>query len=446
MVQLAMQKSETKKDQFQKAFEAFRKKEFTKEPAWLSSVRDGAIRYFSEHGFPTPHEEQWRYTNLGVLRDTHFDFSLKSDARISPETINRLRPFQIDSYRLVFIDGFFSESLSSVKSLPAGVTATGLRSALNTHVPKIEPHLTRWAGFEHNPFAALNTALFRDGAFVYFEEGAVLEKPLELVFISASSGKIISHPRNLIISGRKSRASVIESYISLSKDAYFTNAVTEIILEEGASLNHLKFQREGASAFHIGTTRTHQEKNSVFSSASVDFGGKLVRHNLSVSLDGEGAETRLFGLYLTEGEQHVDHNTFISHPSPHGQSRQVYKGILDGKSTAIFSGKIFVHKDAQKTDAAQTNKNLLLSDEATVDTKPHLEIFADDVKCTHGAAVGQLDEAAVFYFKSRGLDEQTARSVLCFGFANEVIENVPIESVRAPLAALVLERLEKRNQ
>ncbi len=431
--------TETKKDQFLEAFEALRKKGFAKDLA-----REKAIQYFSDRGFPTMRDEQWKYTNLSALRDTRFDFISEPVSKVSKEALNRLLPFQSDAYRLVFVDGIFSGALSEIGTLPKGVLAGSFQEAVKNRSFKAESYLER-LDFDHNPLAALNTAFFRDGAFVRFGEGVCLQKPVELVFVSASARPLASFPRNLIVAERNSKADVIESYLFLSPEPYFTNTTTKIVLEESASLNHLKFQREGSSAFHVSTTQVNQKKDSVFSSACVDLGGKLVRHNLNVSLDGEGAQTHLFGLYLTEGDQHVDNSTFISHPAQHGTSRQLYKGILSGKSTAVFSGKIFVHKDAQKTDAAQTNKNLLLSEEAAVDTKPHLEIFADDVKCTHGAAVGQLDEDAIFYFKTRGLDEKTARKVLCYGFANEVIENIPVESIRGPLAKLILGRLEKQD-
>ncbi|MBI4395192.1 MAG: Fe-S cluster assembly protein SufD, partial [Candidatus Omnitrophica bacterium] len=255
-------------------------------------------------------------------------------------------------------------------------------------------------------------------------------------------GPILSQPRVLIVAGKNSKATVIESYVSLAQTSYLTNAVTEIILEEGASVEHYKLQRESEEAFHIGTTYVRQNRDSQFTSFSIALGAKLSRNNLNVNLDQEGAGCMLNGLYVVSDDQHVDNTTLINHSRPHGTSSQLYKGLLSGKSTGVFSGKVFVHPDAQKTDAHQVNKNLLLSDQANVNTKPQLEILANDVQCTHGAAVGQLDEDAIFYFETRGIDREKARKLLSFGFANEVMQTIPLETIRTEVNHLIFQRLE----
>ncbi len=426
-----------------KAFETFEQNGFSKDPSWLKSIRRQAIDSFERLGFPTMRDEYWKYTNVTPIAQTEF--------QLVPEA-SSLKPDQIEPFlfgspnwpRLVFVNGHFSKDLSQVKKI-SGLALMNLNEALVKNPEAAKPHLSQYADTKRNTFTALNTAFFHDGAYLHVSKKTVLEEPILLLFISTSSdAKLpLNQVRNLIVLDEGSKASVIEQYVSLNEsDHYLNNSVTEIILNSGAKFDYHKLERESPNGFHIGTTEVNQKENSKFLSSSIAIEGGLIRNNLNVILNGEHSECTLNGLYIAGGTEHIDNHTLIDHPKPNGKCRQVYKGILSGKSTGVFSGKIFVHQDSQKTDASQINKNLLLSKEATVNTKPQLEILADDVKCTHGAAVGQLEEEALFYLKTRGIDEQAASKLLSYGFASEVIENIPIEPVRKELNRIVSQKLE----
>jgi Fe-S cluster assembly protein SufD len=302
----------------------------------------------------------------------------------------------------------------------------------------LEKYLGKIASFEQHTFTALNTAFIADGAVIEIPTETVVEQPIHFVFISDGEG--VSHPRNLIVAGRHSRATVIESYVSLRDGSYFTNAVTEIAVGEGAHVDHYKLQRESENAFHVGTVQAREERDSQFHSFSFAVGGSLARTNIYTSLNGDAATCTLNGLYLTDGSQHIDNQTSIEHIAPNCPSHEIYKGVLDGRSHGVFNGKVYVHPEAQKTDGKQSNNNLLLSPTARVDTKPQLEIFADDVKCTHGATVGRLDRAAMFYLNSRGIGPDTARTLLTYAFAADVLETIELEPLRKQLEKMVLVR------
>jgi len=277
---------------------------------------------------------------------------------------------------------------------------------------------------------------------VYLPKGTLLEAPIHLIFVSApSDAPIVSHPRTLVVAGEGSQASVIESYVGLGGGSYFTNAVSEILVGANAHLTHYKLQREGDGAFHVGTVAARQQADSTFTSHSVSFGGLLVRSDTNATLDAEGSTCTLNGLYMVAGRQHVDHHTLIDHRKPHGSSRELYKGVLDGHATGVFNGKVFVRPDAQKSDAGQVNKNLLLSEGATMNTKPQLEIFADDVKCSHGATIGRLDADAIFYLRARGIGAAAARNLLTYAFANELLNRMDVEPIRRQLEAVLSSRL-----
>ena len=430
-------------------FEAFEKTEGKRGAAWIRKLRQNAFAHFCHSGFPTQREEDWRYTSVGPIERTPFHLASETLPHITVQQVERLRPCTLNWNRLVFVNGFFCREFSHVSDAFEDLNIGSVREAIVSKSNQLASYLAQYVRYDQNGFTALNTAFIQDGAFVYVPEGKVLERPLELVFISTSretvSGTVLAQPRNLIVVGPSSRATIVESYVSIDQETYCNNVVTEIILEESASLEYLRLQKESGRAYHVSTTKVNQAKDSVFSSTCVDLGGILVRNDLHVDLQEEGAKCFLNGLYLTSNEQHVDNHTLINHPRPKGTSQQLYKGILDGRSTAVFSGKIFVHQDAQKTDAHQTNKNLLLSEEATADTKPQLEIYADDVKCTHGAAVGQLDKDSLFYLKSRGIGENEARNILSYAFANEVAQRIKIPSIRAQLNDLLTERYGHRS-
>lgn len=334
--------------------------------------------------------------------------------------------------------GFFAAELSSVTGMPKGMFAGSLAEALEAHADLLEFHLARYADASKETFAALNTAFTADGAFLYVPKGAVLEKPVHVLFVSTAGDQpTVSHPRSLVLAEANSQAQVVESYAGWNSEVYFTNSVTEIVAGENAFIDHYKLQRESLEAFHISTIQVQLDRNANVSTQSISMGGALVRNHVNAVLDGEGGEATLNGFYLVNGKQHVDNHTCIEHAQPRCSSREVYKGILDGRARGVFNGRIIVRPDAQKTDSKQTNKNLILSEEALVNTNPQLEIYADDVKCTHGATIGQLDADALFYLRSRGIDLESARHLLTYAFAGDFVNHIKIEPVRAELEKIL---------
>ena len=412
-------------------------------PDWLEPVRRAAMDRFTAAGFPTVRDEEWRFTPVGPIAQGTWR---QASGLVRGVTREQLAPFIFghpEWTTLVFVDGAYAESLSSVGNLAPGVRVGSLAEALPADGVTLERHLARHAPIAGSPFTALSTAFMRDGGFLHVPANTDLAGPVHLVFVSTPDATgAVTHPRNLIIIDQGSRASVIESYVTLAPGSvYWTNAVTEVVAGPNSWLEHTRIQRESEQAFHVGLTHVEQERDSHYRSFSMAMGAALARHNLHVRLNGENVETLMYGLYVTEGEQVVDNHTAIYHDQPNCRSWEVYKGILDDRSRAVFNGKVFVKPEAQKTDAKQTNRNLLLSDTAKVNTKPQLEIFADDVKCTHGATVGQLDDVALFYARSRGVPAAEAQRLLTYAFAAEVIEEVALEPVRDELERLVRERL-----
>jgi Fe-S cluster assembly protein SufD len=414
---------------------------------WLARLRQAGAERFQHGGFPSSREEDWRFNNLAPLTETSFTLA---PADVSGVTAADVAPFlfTIPGVRtLVFVNGRYAPALSSPGELPAGVTVRNLAGAIGALHPALEPHLGRYAEPGQGGFTALNAAFLKDGLFVHVPKDVALEGPIHAVFVSDGRvGNAASHPRTLIVLERGARAQVLESYVGTQGGTYFTNAVTEAVVGEGAFLEHTKLQRESEQAYHVGTTRIHQARHSHAVSHAISFGGAFSRNNLDVVLDGEGSESQMLGLYLGRGRQEVDNHTSLLHAHPNCSTREVYKGILDDRAHGIFNGKIYVTPIAQKTDAKQTNRALLLSDTARIDTKPQLEIFADDVKCTHGATVGNLDQLSAFYLKSRGIGRALARKILVYAFAAEILEEIPYESVRAGLEALVMARLDERDE
>ncbi len=412
-------------------------------PEWLEPVRRAAMDRFAQTGFPSPREEEWRFTPVTPIAQGNWRLFAGAPAKVTREQIAPFIFGHAEWATLVFVDGVLNASLSTVGSLPHGVRVGSLAEALRADGVMLEKHLTRHAPIEGSPFTALNTAFLRDGGLVYIPAGIDLPLPVHLVFVTtAAATGTVTHPRNLIVVERGSRASVIESYVTLAPGtSYWTNPVTEVAAGAGSWIEHTRIQRESELAHHVGLTHVDQWRDSHYRSFSLAMGGVLARHNLHVRLNDENIETLMYGLYLTRGEQVVDNHTAIYHDQAHCRSWEVYKGVLDDRSRAVFNGKVFVKPEAQKTDAKQTNRNLLRSDHARVDTKPQLEIFADDVKCTHGATVGRLDDVARFYARSRGLSAAAAERLLTYAFAAEVIEEVALEPVRLELDRLVLDRL-----
>ena len=415
---------------------------------WLEPVRRAAADRFAAVGFPTGRDEEWRFTPVGPI--AHTTWRPSPGAATPGVTLDRLAPFIFghpEWSTLVFVNGAYSEALSRISESPRGVRIGSLAEALRGDGALLQAHLTRHAPIEGSAFTALNTAGFRDGGLLHVPAGVDLDRPVHFVYVTTREAEgTAMHPRNLIVIGQGARASVIESYVTLAADGvYWANPVTEVAAAAGSWLEHTRIQRESERAHHVGLTHVDQQRDSHYRSFSMAMGGALARHNLHVRLNDENIETLMYGLYLTRGDQVVDNHTAIFHDQPNCRSWEVYKGVLEGRSRAVFNGKVFVQPEAQKTDAKQTNRNLLLSDSARVDTKPQLEIFADDVKCTHGATVGRLDEVALFYARSRGVPHEAAERLLTYAFAAEVIEEVALEPVRNELDRLVLERLEAQR-
>ena len=411
-------------------------------PAWLTEARRTALGWVAKHGFPTLKDEDWRYTRLDPILDIPFEPAVPGVGhRLSSSTIDALAA-DLGGTRLVFLNGHFAPELSWLTELPEGATVTNLASVLAEHSELLEPLLSRPFGQHHHAFTALNAALAEDGAFVHLPGGTTVEEPIQLVFFSDTGGSpLVSSPRSVVLAGPGSRVAIVEIYAGVPGDVYCTNAVTEIVLEEGAQVEHYKVQDEPETAFHLALLDVRQGRDSRFSSHSVALGSRVARHEVRVNLEAEGAEVTLNGLYLPEGDQHHDNPTLIEHVAPRCTSRQLYKGVLSGRGRGVFNGRIVVGHDALGTDASQTNKNLLLSDTAEVDTRPRLEILTDDVRCTHGAAVGQLDEDAVFYLRSRGVPHQEARGVLTYAFAREMLELIRLGPLRSHVESKVAERL-----
>jgi Fe-S cluster assembly protein SufD len=414
------------------------------EPLWLTQRREAAFEHFERVGFPTVREEDWKYTNVSPIARTHFTPIIENIAgqRLNENT----RAFFYDEARdsrLVFLNGIFQPGLSAVVDLPNGVVIAEFAEVLRQpeYEARFREHLN--SNSEANAFTALNQALFTSGALVLIPRKVEVTVPIHLLFISqAQNGDApASFPRVMVIAEENSSATIIENYVGLGRGVYFTNTVLGVVVESGARLQHYKVQRENASAFHIATTSVVTERDSRYDSTTINLGAALARHNITVSFNEERGECAVDGLYMIGTDQHTDTHSLIDHRQAHCTSRQLYKGVLDGKSHAVFNGKVFVRHGAQQTDAQQTNKNLLLSNEARVDTKPQLEIFADDVKCAHGAAVGQLSEEELFYLESRGINPMLARNLLTYGFAEEVIEKIKIASIKKELDEVVLNRL-----
>jgi Fe-S cluster assembly protein SufD len=414
------------------------------QPKWLAPLRKAGIASFANQGFPTLHDEDWCFTNVAPI--TKLDFQLAKEVSVNGAETNLIDESafaKLSGHRLVFVNGFFSAKLSSLKPVVGGVRIENLSAALAKDSALIEKHLGKYAHTANNTFAALNQAFFTDGAFIFVPQGVEVTEPVQLIYISSAknSGETILS-RNLVIAEANSKLTVVESYISTGNVAYFTNAVTEILAGDNAKVEHIKLQDEALDAFHIATIAGEFGRASNVTVHSFALGAKLSRTNIRTKLAGEGLECILNGLYLTRGEQLADHHMIVEHAQPHCASHEYFNGILDDKSKGVFHGRIYVHPIAQKTDAKQTNKNLLLSDDATADTKPQLEIYADDVKCTHGATIGQLNDESIFYLRSRGIGTDTARQMLIHAFAGEIIERIKCEPAREEMDKLVWDRLE----
>jgi Fe-S cluster assembly protein SufD len=408
-------------------------------PSALQSLRRAAFDQFAAMGFPTTKNEDWHFTSVSPIAEQEFTLLSTATGDVSRA---ELAPFLlgVHGHLMTFVNGRFDASLSDLSGLPKGVTLLDLATAWTT-APALAERVGKQTGYQNATFTALNTAFMTDGAVLEIAKDVEVAQPIHLLFVTdATAAKGMMHPRNLIVAGRNAKATVIESYVSLSDAMYLTNHVTEVAIAEGATLRHYKMQREGARAFHVGTVEVAQAKDSHYISFALTTGGRLSRSNIYTTLDGDGSGATLNGLVMLGAEQHADVQTQIIHAQPNCYSRELYKNVLDDSSHGVFNGKVYVHPVAQKTDGKQTNKTLLLSEAAHMDSKPQLEIFADDVKCTHGATIGQIDEMALFYLKSRGISNMFARQLLTYAFAAEVIETIDLDPVRESLERLALER------
>jgi Fe-S cluster assembly protein SufD len=424
------------------AYQLFAKSREDKDPQWLIQLREKAGEHLERIDFPTTHDEEWKYTNVAPILKIPYrqSFELERENVTSDSSI----PFKFEESsgsQLVFVNGLFARELSNLSDLPKGITAGNLGELSGGESRIVSDHLGVYADYRDYAFTALNTALVGDGAFVYIPKGKVVETPIHFLFLSQANEPVASHPRVLVVADEGSIVTIIESYHSLNDHVYFTNAVAEVFAGRGSVITHYRVQEENVGAFHIATTQVFQEPDSNYSSSAISLGGEISRHDLNVVLSGEHIETTIDGLYVVDGKQHVDNHTTLDHLHPHCRSKQLYKGILDGRSRAVFNGKVFVREGAVLTDAHQLNKNLLLSSDATVNTKPQLEIFADDVKCAHGATVGQLEDEEIFYLASRGITPERARALLTYGFAEDVISKIKLKSVREKLDRKVLKKL-----
>ena len=419
----------------------------TREPDWrapasISKLRKVAIDRFSQLGFPTTKLEAWRFTSVAPIAATPFALADDGPSALSGDELDSFTFKDLPFTQLVVVNGCFAPQLSSCGALPAGVEAGGLREAIDRDPTFVERYVARLAPYEDQPFTALNTAFLCDGAFLRIPANAVIEQPIHLLFVATAHQKAqVHHPRVLILAGENSQARIVESYAGLRDARYFTNAVTEIAAGPNAVIDHYKLLRESLQAFHIASMHVSLGRSSSFSSHSITLGGALVRNDVTATLNGEGIDCTLNGLYVVNGRRLIDNHTMVDHAKPHCSSHELYKGILDDEAHAVFNGKIVVQLDAQKTDAKQTNQALLLSEHAQINTSPQLEIFADDVRCTHGATVGQLDHDAMFYLRSRGLSQARARNVLIHAFASDILDRIKIAPIRAHLDRVLLEQL-----
>lgn len=411
-------------------------------PPWLRDLREVAFARFCAVGFPTTRDEDWRFTNVAGLERTPFQLARESAALLTDSELERWR-MQGAVARMVFVDGHFAPQLSTCGSLPDRVTVNSLGEEIANRSQLVADHMGRYLDSERDPFCALNTAFAEDGAYVRVGRGVVVEGPIHLLFISmSSSAPSMTHPRNLIVVEDEGQASIVEEYVSLGAETpVFSNAVTELVAGGNAVVAHTLIEREHLQTYNVSTLRIEQARGANVASHSLLLGGGLVRNNVHPVLAGEGGECLINGLFIGGGRQHLDNYMLVEHRSRHCASRQFYNGILDERAHGVFHGRIIVHKEAQKTDAKQTNRNLLLSDDAQIDTKPQLEIYADDVKCTHGATIGQIEEDALFYLRSRGIREAEARRLLLQAFAGESLDRLKAGALRDYAEAIVQERL-----
>ena len=406
----------------------------------VHQIRRRALERFDKLGFPTIRHEEWKYSNVKNLVNQAFDFNAVTD--FSAQDLEEMPIPNLEGNILYFINGIYHAELSTIVSPKSVLQILTFAEATKTQPELVEQYFNKYSDYQDNAFTALNTAFAKNGIFVHVPDNTVVEQPIILRFISdARTLNVASQPRNLIVVGKRSEVQIAEAYRSLGENASFTNAVTEFVIGEEANVHYYKVQNESDKSYHIGTTSVLQSNKSVFTANTVTANGGFVRNNLNIKIDGEYAEANMFGLYIPNGKQHIDNHTVVDHAKPNSNSNELYKGILKGKSTGVFNGKIFVRQDAQKTNAFQSCKNVLLSEEASMNTKPQLEIWADDVKCSHGTTTGQLNDDALFYMQARGISKDSARALLTLAFAQDVIDKFEIVAIKEYLQALIEEKI-----
>lgn len=409
-------------------------------------LRKQAFNNFYELDFPDRKNEEWRYTNISPLLQQNFSIpnnNTKLDATDLPNHILK----GIDAYVMIFVNGKFSAEHSQLGNIQKGIKIKSLADCIKNNDKDLLQHFGKYADYKNNIFTSLSTAFTTDGAFITVDDNCTIERPIYLLFLTkAGNVNIQTQPRNLIVAGKNSQLTVIEHFSSTDNSTYFTNTITEIVAQENAVIDHVKLQEESINAFHIARMEVYQERSSNFTSHLISTGGKLSRNDLTSKFNGEGGEAMLNGLFLIEKDQLFDVHSFIDHAKPNCNSHEHYKGILDDDSHGVFNGKIMVRKDAQKTNAFQENNNILLSTNSLINTKPQLEIFADDVKCSHGATIGQLDNDAKFYLKSRGIGEEASKEILLHAFASDVVNHIKIDAVKNYAEEIITERINERKK
>lgn len=433
---------------FLKQFETFSQKPNGQAKSNLQKIRNEALSSFEQLGLPGNKTEEYKYTPITRALEKNFDLSdTVREYTISTgikDQISELLLADVEANLLVFVNGQFSEEHSKIVSSQQGLIVKPLSEAYQDNLDLIEQHLGRYADSKSDAFVALNTAFANEGLLLQVPKGKVVEAPVLVYFISdTTQDKIISQPRNLYLIGENSQINLVESFYTIGENPGYQNIVSEIVVDQHAVVNYHKIEIESSKAYHTGTTHVVQTAQSLFNAITVSLSGAMVRNNLNVVLDAEGCETHMFGLYMLDQDTHVDNHTIVDHRKPNSFSNELYKGIMDDKSRGVFNGKIYVRPGAQKTNAFQSNMNILLTDEASIDTKPQLEIWADDVKCSHGATTGQMNSDQLFYLRTRGLNKEQARAILLKAFANDVIQNIKIEPLKEQIEHIIMTRLEK---
>jgi Fe-S cluster assembly protein SufD len=435
---------ESAKNWYLDSFENFSNSLNGQRETFYNKVRNEAIEKLKVVDFPTLKNEEWKYTNVSPIMKSNFvPSNILSEIKIDQETIQEKLFTDFDHHLMVFVNGVFNSELSKIDELPGGVIVDSFNDVLRNQAELIEPYIKKYSK-SITAFDSLNAAYAIDGLVAIVPDGKIVEKPIQVLYLNGRDDEqVLSSPRNLIVAGKNAQVSIIANYVGNSDNPYFSNITTEVVADENAIVDLYKVQNESNSAYHIERVEAHQSKQSIFSHYNISFGGKIVRNDINSEMSDEFIETNYFGLYLGCEDQHVDNHTLVDHAKPNCESNELYKGILDDQSRGVFNGKIMVRQDAQKTNAYQSNKTVLLSKDATIDTKPQLEIYADDVKCSHGATVGHLDDTAYFYIRSRGVPSEIAKSMLIRAFANDVIEKIKIEPLKEQLNHLIFEHLHR---